>query len=188
MRNKYLLILCIFLILGFTGCSKSNTDIKQYLNSGNIIDKPAKEFMPSIENLPKYKAISYNFNSNSKIFLKSEAITLVVQYDGETYEKEKERLTKAYKFLEEKAASDPEEIRYYVPEHEFSISNFDFKVADNNHNYKADYPKSFGMVGTSDMKRSIAYLYFYDSDLDSIEDDTEEPMASFVKEYFKYEF
>ena len=45
------------------------------------------------------------------------------------------------------------------------------------------------MIGMSDEKNSIAYLYFYDSDLDYIGDEEDsQPMASFVKEYFKYDF
>ena len=46
------------------------------------------------------------------------------------------------------------------------------------------YPKSFGMIGTSDEKKRIAYLYFYDFDLDV----GEANMAQFVKDYFDYEF
>ena len=177
------------LILIFTGCNKSSTNIDEYLNSGNIIDTEAKDFMPPIEDLPAYKNISYKYNSNSAAFFMSDAITLVVEYnDKQTYEKEKENLTNKYKFLERKVASDPEEIKYYVPEHEFSIDSYVFKVADKNDNYTVEYPKSFGMIGTSDAKKSIAYLFFYDSDLDFIRDDNESPMANFVKDYFEYDF
>jgi len=45
------------------------------------------------------------------------------------------------------------------------------------------------MIGVSEDKKSIAYLYFYDSDLDYIGDEDEEnPMANFIREYFKYKF
>lgn len=45
------------------------------------------------------------------------------------------------------------------------------------------------MIGTSDKKKSIAYLYLYDYDLDYIgEIDEKSPMSNFVKENFKQDF
>lgn len=172
----------------FTGCSKSSTDINHYINNGRDIDTDVKDFMPDIEDLPEYKNISYKYNNKSIILFASDAITLVAEHDEETYENEKEKLTKIYSFLKRKVVSDADERKYYIPEYEFSINSYDFKIVDENNNYNGEYPKSFGMIGTSDKKKSIAYLYFYDTDLDYIENDNEKPMANFVKEYFEYEF
>ncbi|MPN09725.1 hypothetical protein SDC9_157017 [bioreactor metagenome] len=44
------------------------------------------------------------------------------------------------------------------------------------------------MIGISDEEKSIAYLYFYDYDLDYIRKDKDSPMADFVNENFKYDF
>lgn len=188
MRKKCLFILMIVLMVSFTGCSKSSTDIETYLNNGTEIDEDAKNFMPALEELPKYQDISYKYNHISIIFFESNAITLVVEYDEETYEKEKEKLTEKYKFLDQKVVSEFDEDKYYIPEYEFQINSYDFKVVEESDNYKAKYPKSFGIIGTSDEKKSIAYLYFYDFDLDYIGEDNESPMVDFVKEYFKYDF
>jgi hypothetical protein len=69
------------------------------------------------------------------------------------------------------------------------MKNYDFKVVAGNDKSKAEYPKSFGMIGTSDEKKSIAYLYFYDYDLDYTGDiDEKSPMSNFVKENFKQDF
>ena len=187
--KKYFFIIISVLILIFIGFSKSNTtNINKYLNNGAKIDTHAKNFMPAIEDLPKYKDISYKYNHFSIILFKTDAITLVVNYDEETYEKEKEKLAEKYKFLDHKVVSDFDKSKYYIPEYEFSINNYDFKVGDGNDNYEARYPKSFGMIGTSDEKKSIAYLYFYDDDLDYIRKDKDSPMADFVKKNFKYDF
>lgn len=189
--KKYLIIitLVIILILSFIGFSNSNKkEKKEYLNSGSKIDIHAKGFMPLIEELPKYQDISYKYNHVSIILFETDTIMLVVSYDEETYQKEKEKLTVKYKFLDHKVVSDYDENKYYIPEHQFSINNYDLKVVDGNDNYQAEYPKSFGMIGISDKKRSIAYLYFYDYDLDYIQDDSESPMANFVKRYYKYDF
>ena len=189
MKKIYFFIFISVLILIFIGFSKSNTtNIKKYLNNATKIDTHAKKFMPAIEDLPKYQDISYKYNHFSIVLFETEAITLVVNYDEETYEKEKEKLTEKYKFLNHKVASDFDKSKYYIPEYEFSINNYDFRVADGNDNYESRYPKSFGMIGISDKKKSIAYLYFYDYDLDYIAKDKDSPMADFIKENFKYDF
>lgn len=188
MRKKYLIMIIITFIVFVCGCSRSNTNIDKYLKSGEIIDSYAKEFMPSIEELPKYKDISYKHNKESVLWYTSDAMTLVVEYDDETYKSEKEKLSKRYTFLSEKIPFDEEGL-YIIPEYEFSINSYDFKVIEESDNDDTYYPKSFGMIGTSDDKRSIAYLYFYDFDLDCIGDKGEQSsMANFVKEYFKYDF
>lgn len=190
MRKKYLFILAIILILilGLIYYNKSKTSIKNYLNTGTKIDTEAKNFMPAIEELPKYQGISYKYNHTSIILFETDAIALVVNYDEETYKKEKEKLTEKYKFLDQKVVSDFDKSKYYIPEYKFSINSYDFKVPEGDDNYKAKYPKSFGMIGMSDEKKSIAYLYFYDYDLDYIKSDSGSPMADFIRKYFKYDF
>jgi len=44
-----------------------------------------------------------------------------------------------------------------------SKNSYIFKI-----DYTPGFPKYFGLIGTSEEKKSIAYLYFYDMDLDSI--------------------
>jgi len=150
--------------------------------------------MPAIEDLPEYKNISYKYNHISYkynhisiILFATDTRTLVVEFDDETYKSEKEKLANNYKFLNEKIYSHDD--LYFIPEYEFSMKSYDFKVVDGNDKSKAEYPKSFGMIGTSDEKKSIAYLYFYDYDLDYIGEKGEKsPMSNFVKKNFKQDF
>lgn len=189
MRKKYYLIFISILILIFFGIVYSNaTSIKKYLNNGTNIDTYAKDFMPAIEDLPEYQNISYKYNHFSLVLFETEGITLIVKYDEETYEDEKKKLAEKYEFLDHKVFSIFDQSKYYIPEYEFSINNYIFKVADSSENYQAAYPKSFGMIGISDEEKSIAYLYFLDLDLDYIDNDNETPMAVFVKKNFKYDF
>ena len=143
--------------------------------------------MPAIEDLPEHQDISYKYNNFSVVLFETDTITLEVDYDEEIYEKEKEKLTQIYKFLDQKVVSKSDESKYYIPEYEFSINSYSFRVVDENDNYKAQYPKSFGIIGTSDEKKSIVYLYIYDEDLDYIEEDNEGSMTNFVKKYFKFD-
>ncbi|MFQ8923831.1 MAG: hypothetical protein ACLR60_18250 [Clostridium paraputrificum] len=98
MRKKVFSIVLIILSFCFMGCSKSNSNIDEYLNSGEVIDNFAKSFMPSIEKLPESKSVEYRYTNNSIIISQSDSIALVVSYDNLTYEKEK--LKEQYTYLD----------------------------------------------------------------------------------------
>lgn len=191
MRKKYLIIILITFILCITVYSKSRSNIKYYLNSGTSIDSNAKDIMPTLNDLPKYQNIKYKYTHKSMIVFESNSVVLVVNYDDKTYKSEKDKLAKKYIFLDQKIPFNGDESKYIIPEHEFSINSYTFKVVAGNVNGKRNtqFPKSFGMIGTSERKKSIAYLYFYDTDLDFIgRKDDKNPMADFVKDYFNYDF
>ncbi|MBS7131280.1 hypothetical protein [Clostridium sp.] len=149
MIKKFFGIVFIILSFCFIGCSKLNSNIGEYLNSGEVIDNFAKSFMPSIEELPENKSIEYRYTNNSIITFQSGSIALVVSYDDSTYEKEKEKLKKQYTYLD-KPVYDYNIDSFLIPENEFKVNRYTFKVASGNENYTADFPKSFGMIGTSD--------------------------------------
>ncbi|MCY6354325.1 hypothetical protein [Clostridium sp. ZS2-4] len=189
MKKKYLIIILIAFVLSITGCSKSSSNIENYLNSGTTIDTNAKDIMPKLDDLPKYENIAYKYTHKTIFLFESYSVALIVNYDDKTYQSEKDKLAEKYTFLEEKVESDYDESKYFIPEYEFSINSYTFKVVAEDANSNTEFPKSFGMIGTSEEKKSIAYLYFYDFDLDYIgQENDRHPMANFVKEYFEYDF
>ena len=189
MRKKYLIIILIAFILCITGCSKSSSNTEDYLNSGTSIDSNAKDIMPTLDDLPEYQNIAYKYTHKSMFIFESHSVALIVNYDDKTYKSEKDKLAEKNIFLNKKVVFNADESKYIIPEYEFAINSYNFKVVDGNEKSNTQFPKSFGMIGTSEEKKSIAYLYFYDTDLDYIgEKDDKYPMANFVKEYFKYDF
>lgn len=188
-NKRYFLVILIISIFCMTGCSSTNSNIKNYLESGKIIDSRAKDIMPDIDELPKYKDIEYRYTHKSILFFSSDSVALVVSYDDSIFECEKEKINKQYIFLDKKINADYDITKYNIPEFEFEVNSYAFRVIDKDGTSNTEYPKSFGMIGISEKKKSIAYLYFYDSDLDYIGDENEKnPMSNFVKEYFHYKF
>ncbi len=188
MRRFILLVLILILLCGLSGCcyKRSDESLKRYLKSGREIDTMALSVLPELDTLPDYEDMYYRYYIN-RCFFVTESMLLVVIYDEDTYSAEKERLDDAYVFLDHTIVADwSDEVEYLLPENEFSINSFSFRVVGDD---ETDYPKSFGMIGTSDEQLSIAYLYFYDFDLDYISDEGEnEPMKNFVQQYFKYKW
>lgn len=131
--------------------------------------------IPDVDDLAKYKNISYQRCETLMLIFSSEATSLVVEYDDETYYKEKDTLEKEYVFLDNKKI---------IPQNEFTIGSYNFRVVEKYRDFQCEFPKFFGIVGTSDKNKSIAYLHFSDFDLDVID----ESMEDFVKMYFRYDF
>lgn len=145
--------------------------------------------MPVLPDLPEYINIDYKYTHKTMLLFESDSIALIVKYDDKTYKSEKDKLSEKYTFLDKKVPSNYEENKYCIPENEFLINSYVFKIVGGTDKNNKQFPKYFGMIGTSDDKKSIAYMYFYDSDLDYIGEKGElAPMANFVKEYFEYDF
>ncbi|BCZ49204.1 hypothetical protein psyc5s11_52710 [Clostridium gelidum] len=189
MRKKYVIIILIVFTLCIIGYIKSSSNLKNYLNSGTLIDSNAKDIMPSLDDLPEYQNITYKYTHKSMFFFESHSVALIVKYEDETYKREKDKLAEKYTFLNKKVNFRSDESIYLIPEYEFSVNSYNFKVVDRSEKSNTQFPKSFGMIGISEEKKSIAYLYFYDKDLDFIGGENDKaPMANFVKDYFKYDF
>lgn len=188
MKNVKLLMFVLTMTILLNGCTHSESDISKYLNTGSKIDEVSQSVMPSLKDLADYENIEYTYTHKSVVFFESDSVVLVVEYEPKVYLAEKKRLETELTYLDDKVQSDFEKDRYYIPEASFSFNDYDFKVVSAKDMESTVYPKSFGMVATSDENRSIAYLYFYDTDLDYIGDDSETPMTDFVIDNFGYDF
>lgn len=179
------IIIIVFTIIKISDAKSTN--IQSYLATGSNLDEEAKYMMPTLENLPKYKDIDYKYTSNRYFIFESHSVVLSIQYDDETYKSEKGNLEETYEFLNGRNIDFKQKGVSVSPYYEFPVNTYTFRIVEgvkDNEGYSMGYPKSFGLIGTSDEKKRIAYLYFYDFDLDVGEDS----MEQFVKRYFDYEF
>lgn len=115
--------------------------------------------MPSLVDMGNYTNISY-YNYQSHFILGSpSANTVVIKYNEEEYEKEKQELLLKYVFQ-----TDP--IRNTEPS--ATIDEYEFKMLspDEYCNY---YPKHVRFIATNDQAYEIIHIDFYDVELDYIE-------------------
>jgi hypothetical protein len=147
--------------------------------------------MPNLDDLPEYEKIYYQYRNIIRIpfIFNSETMLLVVTYNNITYQIEKEKINNLNYLEKAKYKTYEKEISYLLPEFEFQINSYNFRVLAESKDNDFDYPHYIGIIATSNEKRSISYLYFADQDLDYIsKDNNEGEMIKFVKEYFKYEW
>lgn len=183
--SYFIILVLMTVVLLLTGCSKTSTDIDEYLNTGTALDTEAIDVMPVLDELPIYKDIMYRHTRKKMFLFEANSVVLVVEYDTQTYESEKKKLAEDFAIsnLEAKSNTTDDTSR---PNDEFSHNSYILRVLEGN---GSGYPKSFGMIGTSDELQRIAYLYFYDFDLDKIgEPDDKNRMSTFVESYFDYDF
>lgn len=177
--------LCVW-IFGFsTTTNNSLTDYTERRASSSI----SQQVMPNLDDLLVYKDIYYQYRHKRMLIFSADTMLLVVTYDEATYQAEKSKLND-FDYLQEPSVYKDRRTgkdTYLLPEPEFSINSFNFKVLNRTNGF--EFPKYIGIIATSDEKNSIAYLYYDDVDMDYIsEDEAEGVMAKFVKEYFRYKW
>ncbi|MGN0383420.1 MAG: hypothetical protein ACI4DS_04045 [Eubacterium sp.] len=192
-KKSVLLAVMTVGIFSLSGCTSKNTNLEKYLNTGDDIDKYASDVMPQLSELGDYDDIDFQYYKVKTAF-ETQSIVLVVEYDANIYEEKKQEIESKYIYLDHTIESDDGSGDMIIPENEFTMDGFQFKVIDDSYCDSIEYPKSFGMVGTSDDMHRIAYLYFYDPSLDVITGvsagvyEEDQKMEYFVNTYFAYEF
>ena len=183
-RFLYIFLLIILIIFTLCSCTKTDNNIDNYAE--NIKAYEADTFMPDLNSIGEYEGIEYFTQKDDGIFPEC-SMQLVVKYNEETFLAEKQRLETAYTYLEEPQKADFDDTVYTIPIEEFEVLGFDFRIAKFEDTV---YPKNFGMVGISDEKFEIAYLWIYAPDLDYIcETNRNEikEMAEFIEYHFSLE-
>jgi hypothetical protein len=160
------------------GCTQYSDDIGRY--SSDVEECRAGAFMPALDRLGEYTDTDYYIRMEKNVF-PVDSMRLIVTYAEAEFLAEKQRLETAYTYLDEPQMLGDD---YAMPVTEFSTAGFDFRVAVF---ADTDYPKNFGMVGISDEKHQIAYLWLYSQDLDYVcegDEDRNAEMIEFVDYYF----
>ena len=183
MKKLLVIVMTIIFALSLCACVKTDTNITNY--PSDVDEFKANRFMPALDSIGEYQSAAYFCRRDNGIF-PNYSMQLIVQYDDETFESEIERLETAYVYLDEPQRSEWGQ-DYTIPVTEFSVAEFHFKIAKFD---DTQYPKNFGMVGISDEKQEIAYLWIYDPDLDYICEANENElkgMHEFIEAHFSLE-
>lgn len=161
-------IIVIGFICFFLFGSLSNSDINIYKEM-----KSTDDTAPDLKDFGKYEDIDFNFFRKHHFIWRSEAYTLKISYDKDTYIKEKKSFKKAYLFSKEPIVM----LKGKKLEPEFNIDGYDFRIVSDAYG-EAEFPKYIYFFGFNDKENKIAFIYFQDSDLDYIES-----FEKFIKDY-----
>ena len=147
-----------FAFLGFFGPTvefrsfENAEEINEYYNKNDSLND---DF--DFEKFGKYESIeSYKYHSMA--IFSQEAYTTIVKYDKDNFESKKSNIESNHKFYS--VPVDDEEA-----EPVFSYEGFSFRVEISDW-----YPKEMNLVGINEATNEIAFITFYDYDLDTIDD------------------
>lgn len=184
MSNFYKILFFCLILLGvtiLTSCSRNKelvyTEIGKYEECIEELSY-ASDFMPGLDSFDEVETTqffcsSYSGNINS--------VTLIVQFNSEEYIQAKENVLKDYNFLDSPLYDKD---RVLIQEHEFEYKGFTIKVVDDE-NFL--YPEHFGLLGYSDTKNQIVYLYHSDKSVNRIGNTLgDRSMSEFLDWYFYF--
>lgn len=177
MNKKVLSLISIviyaFVLLACSGKLYTNSD--EYL--GYIDQVPGSDsFMPNLLDLPPYQFAEVLLFEN---YDSGKSINLVITYSEDEYAFAKDSISSKLVFLE-----DPlmEYDYYIVPQVEFEYKGFVIKVVSDDN---FDYPEQFGMLGYSDAKFQISFLFFFNSTLHQLSNRSDR-MTLFMSSDFRF--
>ena len=162
-------ILCLMLIRN----EKSTSDISYYqaLSGetdghktlpilGQRLDIGCEYDLPWLSELEPYEDCRFNYTTRQIAIFETHSYILILEYDADTYARQKEKLKTAYSYVNENLPGETS-LEEHSPE--FELDGFRFRAVGED---PYDYPKYMFFVGTSDETREVAYIYFHDVDLD----------------------
>lgn len=182
MKKVMILLTVMIMILTLSACIQRKSDITNY--NHDVQEYYADLFMPDLDSLGEYQKIEYSTKHDNGLF-PWDTMQLIVKYDEEIFSQEKELLNTSYSYLKQPKRYDDGD--WYMPVTEFIFAGYDFRVVEFE---DTDYPRNFGMVGISEEKCEIAYLWVYDPDLDLIcmaNDNKLKAMHEFMEYHFSLE-
>ena len=171
--------------------SKDINDYEKYVSEV----KYAEKFMPDYKNdIGTYDNIDFGYQLNVYSYFMgfcSDCITLIATYDDVNYELEKNKVLNKYEYLSEPFKEKDGD--YIFPVATFEYDGYIFKIVPYYHYWSNSDDlacKSFMMVGCNDFENKVAYLYFYDFDIDYLCDSeaTEEKLAARMPELIENDF
>lgn len=181
-RKVFKIVTCIvalgvilFCALGaytlFGSATKSTSDISYYLAmTGDGEGHAALSFlgeraaincpydMPTQADLDACQSYRFDYTAKRVSIFESHAYILVCKYSDDSYTTQKESVNGKYQQFTGEIPGDGTTL-----ENEFELDGFSFSAIEG-----GNYPKRMLFIGCSDSTNEIAYIYFYDMDLDYI--------------------
>lgn len=158
--SSFILILTLvsFAFLSFFGPTvefrtfDNAEEINEYYNKNDSLN-----YDFDFEKFGKYKNIS-NYKYHSMAIFSQAAYTTIIKYDKDNFQSKKSNIESNHKFYSvpvDDGEADPV----------FSYEGFSFRVELSDW-----YPKEMNLVGINESTNEIAFITFYDYDLDTIDD------------------
>ncbi len=121
-------------------------------------------YLPSVEEMGGYSDLKSKYQHRDCFIFQSDTYILRATYSEEAFDIQKDAILNNYSFQENVVDYGEEVVEKKAT---FNYDDFHFQMLSLN-KYNLYYPKEMVFVGISEKKNEIAFIYFYDIDLDYI--------------------
>ena len=155
-----------------TGKSFDFKKYEEYRNKVGSAYGTAKGLLPPVDELGNYETVQFAYKQVAYFFFQSEGISLFLDYNEENYALAKSYVEENYTFIDDSDTVAKADYKYYqFPVASFEYKEYSFRIAPTPQvSESSEEPyymcKSFVMIGYNESLLSVAYLYFYDFDID----------------------
>lgn len=184
-RKKFVLISIVFIVVIFLiVCTflHNNHSVSGVDKYYELSESDSDYINFSIDEFGTYDKLSFRSKRTGNFLFKSYGSMFIAQYGEKEYYIQKDKL-KSFHYQSDSVLFDSE--KYALPQTEFVIDNWNFRVLENiSPNYS--FPKSIDFIAINDTEKKIAYMTFFDQDLDYLceKDNVEHFMEKFIDKYF----
>lgn len=168
----FVLFVGLYLFLLFRGLTqdRSMDDLTEYGKSLDAVYQAA-DYMPGLDDCGSYTAAAVSFRQHESMF-PHEGVMLLLRYDETGFKEQCRIIEDKYRFYDGENA--------YLQDIAASVNGYRFRVAD------LGFPANWCvhqclLIGLNSDTNSIVYAYYYDSEIDYIED-----LDQNIREYFYF--
>lgn len=167
-----IIVICLFnlFIMFFWNTEYFETDELGDYEGAELVDRYAElyevsELLPELDAVVRSERSTYYYYRAIYSIFECETHTVISKYGAEDYVDQLARINDSYTFRTEAIVDDEYTCLPYA-----DIDGFHFRVIDDPEGARLydSYPKKVLIVGTNDETSEIAYIHFYDFDLDYI--------------------
>ena len=171
MKKVLSVLVLIAVSISLSSCSVKKiktTELNEYDEYLSKVEY-AEDYMPSLEQCGNYSSF-FATHKHQSFYLETETVVLFLSYNEDEYNKQKEAILLNYVFYDS-------EDKGLESDCDAVVDGYNIKLV--NRNYPLETYKMGLLIGMDDANKKICYLFYYDFDLDDLDD-----LDAYVESYF----
>lgn len=163
MKKLLLILLTTLFLFLFAACamvSKASTNVEKYEAYLSEVAY-SKDYMPSIGQCGEYVTATATYKRRTVLLFDTRTVGLFVTYDDAEYQKQIEKISSEYAFFSADDEALQSDCHAVVGEFSIRLVKTEYDLPT----YKMGL-----LIGMDNANNGICYLYYYDFDLDVLDD------------------
>ena len=171
---KKILSILVLIVLLFTlsSCTVKKTKTTKEEKYDNYLSKVeyAENYMPNADACGNYSSLTATYKHEFLLFFEVHTVGLFLSYNENEYASQKNHIITNYEFF------TPDDVSL-ESDCDATVGNYNIRLV--NYEYKYSTTQMGLLIGMDDTNHKICYLFYYDFDLDVMDN-----LDAYIKDYF----